>query len=123
MEIAIPAKLKSIPFTGARARCCSSKIKLGTRGGGPRLFEPPIEPPDPSQQVHEPNRGSRVETVRHKYLVRMAKVRDAINELEQSTRHALADVDLAAGSRDMFIQNYETLGRGDGVPWIFWTSI
>lgn len=89
-------------------------MKLGTKGGVPRFFEPLIEPPDPERrmlsfvnlvEVHV------LKAVRRKHLVHMSKVRDVIIDLKRSynTPHPLADVDLLAGGRDVFIQEHGAL--------------
>jgi uncharacterized protein (DUF433 family) len=52
-----------------------------------------------------------LKAVRRKHLVHMIKVRDAIEHLkdEFATQHPLADVDLLAGGKDLFLQEHGQL--------------
>jgi uncharacterized protein (DUF433 family) len=80
-----------------------------------RTFLPLIEPPDRGE--HMLSFVNLVEAhvlkaIRRKYYVHMEKVRDGLELLQKShpeTQHPLADVDLLAGGRDFFINEYGVL--------------
>jgi uncharacterized protein (DUF433 family) len=86
-----------------------------------RFFEPLIDPPNRSEQMLSfvnLVEAHVLKAVRRKHLVHMMKVRDAIKHLKEQfdTEHPLADIDLLAGGRDLFLQEHEqllnlTLGR------------
>ncbi|HEV3109127.1 MAG TPA: DUF433 domain-containing protein [Candidatus Binataceae bacterium] len=79
-----------------------------------RFFEPVIDPPDRSEQMLSfvnLVEAHVLKAVRRKHLVHMIKVRDAIEHLkdEFATQHPLADVDLLAGGKDLFLQEHGQL--------------
>lgn len=84
------------------------------KGEPRRMFVPLIDPPNRSE--HMLSFVNLVEAhvlkaVRRKHLVHMVKVRDAIEGLKQqfNTIHPLADVDLLAGGKDLFLREHEQL--------------
>ena len=79
-----------------------------------RTFEPLIDPPN--REEHVLSFVNLVEAhvlkaVRRRHLVHMIKVRSAIENLKQryGTPHPLADIDLLAGGRDLFLEEHGTL--------------
>ncbi len=79
-----------------------------------RTFEPLIYPPN--REEHVLSFVNLVEAhvlkaVRRRHLVHMIKVRSAIENLKQRYRypHPLADIDLLAGGRDLFLEEHGTL--------------
>jgi uncharacterized protein (DUF433 family) len=79
-----------------------------------RMFVPLIDPPDRSQQMLSfvnLVEAHVLKAVRRKYLVHMVKVREAIEDLKRqfNTPHPLADVDLLAGGKDLFLKEHEQL--------------
>jgi uncharacterized protein (DUF433 family) len=84
------------------------------KGQPRRMFVPLIDPPDRSEQMLSfvnLVEAHVLKAVRRKHLVHMAKVRDAIEDLKRQyeTKHPLADVDLLAGGRDLFLKEHEHL--------------
>lgn len=79
-----------------------------------RIFEPLIDPPDRAvQMLSFVNlvEAHVLKAVRRKHFVHMAKVRDAIRHLKEKfeSQHPLADIDLLAGGKDLFLQEYAEL--------------
>jgi uncharacterized protein (DUF433 family) len=79
-----------------------------------RTFEPLIDPPDRAQQMLSFVNLVEVhvlKAVRRKHLVHMVRVRDAIKHLKDKfhTQHPLADIDLLAGGKDLFLQEHGDL--------------
>lgn len=84
------------------------------RGQPPRMFVPLIDPPDRAKQMLSfinLVEAHVLKAVRRKHKVHMAKVRDAIVDLqlEFHTAHPLADIDLLAGGRDLFLKEHGQL--------------
>jgi uncharacterized protein (DUF433 family) len=82
-----------------------------------RRFEPLIEPPDradPDQMLSFVNlvEAHVLKAVRRQHYVRMEGVRAALvhlKELHPETQRPLADIDLLAGGRDLFIREHSEL--------------
>jgi uncharacterized protein (DUF433 family) len=82
--------------------------------GIPRFFKPLIMPPDPNR--HMLSFVNLVEahvlkSVRRKHFVLMERVREALDDLRRShnTDHPLADIDLLAGGRELYIEQGQLL--------------
>lgn len=84
------------------------------KNGQKRSFEPLIIPPDrQSNLLSFVNlvEAHVLKTIRHKHRVQMIFVRHAIGELSKTynTEHPLADVDLLAGSTELFYERFGIL--------------
>lgn len=80
------------------------------KGQPRRVFNPLIEPPDRNQQMLSfvnLVEAHVLKAIRRKFYVRMEQVRPSIEHLKQrfDTQHPLADVDLLAGNRGLFLED------------------